>query len=82
MSTFSKNAPNQIDFEEADQEAELPILWDISWEEVKKCLINKVKHIARKIQDKLRNQERTGYGEEIIFFKNYISISDRPYHYP
>jgi len=39
-----------VDFEEADQEAELPILWDITWKEVKKCLINEVKHIARKIQ--------------------------------
>ena len=47
---FEKTAPNQIDFEEADQKGELPILWDISWEEVKKCLANKVKHIARKIQ--------------------------------
>lgn len=39
-----------VDFEEADQEGELPILWDISWKEVKKCLIDEVKHIARKIQ--------------------------------
>ncbi len=39
-----------VDFEEADQEGELPILWDISWKEVKKCLTDEVKHIARKIQ--------------------------------
>ena len=48
MSTFSKNAPNQIDFEEADQKGELPILWDISWEEVKKCLTDKIKTYCKK----------------------------------
>jgi hypothetical protein len=39
-----------VDFEEADQEGKLPILWDISWEEVKKSLTDEVKHIAEKIK--------------------------------
>lgn len=39
-----------VDFQEADQENALTLLWDISWEEVKKCLTDEVKHIARKIQ--------------------------------
>lgn len=39
-----------VDFEEADQEGKLPILWDISWEEMKKSLTDEVKHIAEKIK--------------------------------
>lgn len=39
-----------VDFEEADQEGELVMLWDISWEEIKDSLIEEVKKIAKKIQ--------------------------------
>jgi len=39
-----------VDFEEADQENELPILWDIDWQEVKKSLMDEVKQIAAKIK--------------------------------
>ena len=41
-----------VDFEEADKENALTLLWDISWEEVKKCLTDEVKLIAKKIQQK------------------------------
>jgi hypothetical protein len=39
-----------VDFEEADRDAGLTQLWDIGWEEVKKCLTDEVRHIAGKIQ--------------------------------
>jgi len=39
-----------VDFEEADKENALTLLWDISWEEVKKCLTDEVKLIAKKIK--------------------------------
>lgn len=39
-----------VDFEEADRDADLTLLWDIGWEEVKKSIIDEVKQIAGKIQ--------------------------------
>lgn len=39
-----------VDFEEADLDADLTLLWDIGWEEVKKSIIDEVKQIAGKIQ--------------------------------
>ena len=39
-----------VDFEEADQEGDLALIWDISWEEVKNSLKEEVKEIAEKIQ--------------------------------
>jgi hypothetical protein len=38
-----------VDFEEADQEGELAMIWNISWEEVKRTLVEEVKAIARRI---------------------------------
>jgi hypothetical protein len=38
-----------VDFEEADQEGELAMIWNISWEEVKRTLVEEVKEIARRI---------------------------------
>ncbi len=40
-----------VDFEEAEREGDLTMIWDISWEEVKNSLIDEVKKIARKIQE-------------------------------
>jgi hypothetical protein len=40
-----------VDFEEAERESDLTMIWDISWEEVKNSLIDEVKKIARKIQE-------------------------------
>jgi len=39
-----------VDFEEADRDADLTLLWDIGWEQVKKGLTMKVRQIAEKIQ--------------------------------
>ena len=39
-----------VDFDEADKEADLVMLWDISWEQVKNSLTEEVKKIATKIQ--------------------------------
>ncbi len=39
-----------VDFDEADREVDLQLLWDVSWEEVKQCLTIEVKEIAEKIQ--------------------------------
>ncbi len=39
-----------VDFEEAEREPELSMIWNVSWEEVKKSLAGKVKEIAKKIQ--------------------------------
>jgi hypothetical protein len=38
-----------VDFEEADQEGELAMIWDLSWEEIKSTLRKEVKGIARQI---------------------------------
>lgn len=39
-----------VDFEEADnQEIDLPILWDLRWENIKETLIKEVKNIAEKM---------------------------------
>lgn len=38
------------DFEEADRDADLTLIWDIEWEEVKQCLTDEVRQIAGKIQ--------------------------------
>lgn len=38
-----------VDFEEADQEGELAMIWNLSWEEIKKILREEVKKIARHI---------------------------------
>jgi len=38
-----------VDFEEADQEPDLVMIWDISWEVVKKSLLEEVREIAKKI---------------------------------
>lgn len=40
-----------VDFEEAEREGDLTMIWDISWEEVKNSLIDEVKKIAKKIQE-------------------------------
>jgi len=39
-----------VDFEEADRDADLRLLWDIGWEEVKQGLTDEVRQIAEKIQ--------------------------------
>ena len=38
-----------VDFEEAEQEGDLTMIWDIGWEEVKDSLMQDVKRIAKKI---------------------------------
>ena len=38
-----------VDFEEAEREGDLDMIWDIDWEEVKRSLIEEVKKIAKKI---------------------------------
>jgi len=38
-----------VDFEEADQEGELAMIWKLSWEEIKRTLREEVKGIARHI---------------------------------
>lgn len=39
-----------VDFEEADRDADLRLLWDIGWEEVKQGLTDEVRQIAETIQ--------------------------------
>lgn len=39
-----------VDFEEAEKEVDLKMIWDTGWEEVKRSLIEEVKKIAKKIQ--------------------------------
>ena len=39
-----------VDFEEADREPELTMIWNISWEEVKRNLEKEVKQIARRME--------------------------------
>ena len=39
-----------LDFEEAEREGDLTMIWDVEWEEVKSTLIKDVKKIAKKIQ--------------------------------
>lgn len=39
-----------VDFEEADREADLRLLWDIGWEEVKQGLTDEIRQIAETIQ--------------------------------
>lgn len=39
-----------VDFEEAERESDLNMIWDLGWEEVKRYLIEEVKKIAKKIQ--------------------------------
>ena len=39
-----------VDFEEADRDADLTLIWDIAWEEVKQGLTDEVRQIAEKIQ--------------------------------
>jgi len=39
-----------VDFEEAERESDLNMIWDLGWEEVKRSLIEEVKKIAKKIQ--------------------------------
>ena len=39
-----------VDFEEADRDADLTLIWDIVWEEVKQGLTDEVRQIAEKIQ--------------------------------
>ena len=39
-----------VDFEEAERESDLNMIWDVGWEEVKRSLIEEVKKIAKKIQ--------------------------------
>jgi hypothetical protein len=39
-----------VDFEEADRDADLRLLWDIGWEEVKQALTDEVRQIAETIQ--------------------------------
>jgi hypothetical protein len=39
-----------VDFEEAEREGDLDMIWDVGWEEVKRSLIEEVKKIAKKIQ--------------------------------
>jgi hypothetical protein len=38
-----------VDFEEADQEADPAMIWDVSWEEIKRVLAEEVKGIAKEI---------------------------------
>lgn len=38
-----------VDFEEADREGDLAMLWDVSWEEIKRVLAEEVKRIARRV---------------------------------
>lgn len=38
-----------VDFEEADREGDLAMLWDVSWEEIKRVLTEEVKRIARRV---------------------------------
>ena len=38
-----------VDFEEAEREGELSMLWKISWEELKRNLEEEVKQIAKKL---------------------------------
>lgn len=38
-----------VDFEEADRESDLRLLWDIDWEEVKKTMTEEVRGVAGKI---------------------------------
>jgi hypothetical protein len=38
-----------VDFEEAEREGDLAMIWDIGWEEVKDGLMEDVKKIAKKI---------------------------------
>jgi hypothetical protein len=38
-----------VDFEEADREGDLAMLWDISWEEIKRVLVEEVTGIARRV---------------------------------
>ena len=38
-----------VDFEEADEEGELSMIWKVSWEEVKRRLEEEVRQIAKKI---------------------------------
>ena len=40
-----------IDFEEADQEGSLIMIWNVAWDEVKNSLIGEVRKIAKKIQN-------------------------------
>ena len=40
-----------VDFEEAEREGHLAMIWGISWEEVKSSLIEEVKKIAKKVQE-------------------------------
>lgn len=39
-----------VDFDEAERESDLAMIWDISWDEVKNSLKEEVKKIAKKIQ--------------------------------
>ena len=39
-----------VDFEEADREADLAMIWKIGWEEVKRTLVEEVMKIAKKIR--------------------------------
>jgi len=39
-----------VDFEEAEHGPELAMIWNVSWEEVKRSLIQEVRGIAKKIQ--------------------------------
>ena len=39
-----------LDFEEAEREGDLTMIWDVGWEEVKSALIKDVKKIAKKIK--------------------------------
>jgi len=38
-----------VDFEQADREADLTLLWDIGWEEVKESITEEVRRIAERI---------------------------------
>ncbi len=38
-----------VDFEEAEREPELSMIWDVSWEEVKKSLVKEIRGIAKRI---------------------------------
>ena len=40
-----------VDFEEAERESDLTMIWNLSWEEVKNSLMEEVKEIAKKIQE-------------------------------
>jgi hypothetical protein len=39
-----------VDFEEADAEPDPRLLWNITWQEVKKSLASEIKEIARRIE--------------------------------